>query len=214
MHGVVLGDLMEKRLYLRPTEWKVTCDYEYREKYRQLWDVLSDAPMSTEFANARFLVPRLAKNGLAMFVDCDVMFRCNPMDVFKLVDPSKAVTCVKHVHVPDRMTKMDGQMQTRYARKNWSSVMIFNCDHPANKRLTPELINTAPGRDLHRFCWLEDDDIGELPAAYNYLVGITNLPEGEEPKIVHWTEGAPCMPGYEHAEFAQEFWKELRQWAH
>jgi lipopolysaccharide biosynthesis glycosyltransferase len=169
--------------------------------------------MATEFAISRFLVPHLAKSGWALFMDCDMLVRADLMELFALADPSKAVMCVKHRHVPPPGLKMDGQEQTRYARKNWSSVMLLNRDHPANKRLTVEMINSVPGRDLHRFCWLEDDKIGELPPEWNFLVGHTKLPRGKSPKIVHFTEGTPAMAGYENVEFADEFWAQLQAWA-
>ena len=84
---------------------------------------------------------------------------------------------------------MDQVTQTKYSRKNWSSLMLFNLGYPANARLTLEMVNTLPGRDLHRFCWLRDDEIGELPARWNHLVGYT--PEGEPPGLLHFTAGSP-----------------------
>jgi lipopolysaccharide biosynthesis glycosyltransferase len=201
--GVVLDELRRRGLYTRPTE----------QRGAQLWDVISDAPMSTEFACSRFLVPHLAKSGLALFMDCDIMARTNIMDLFALADPSKAVQCVQHEHAPIETMKMDGQIQTTYGRKNWSSVMLFNLDHPANKRLTVDMVNELPGRDLHRFCWLDDHEIGSLPARWNYLVGHTRLEAGDEPALVHWTEGAPCLNGMAGVEYEREFWEELEWWA-
>jgi hypothetical protein len=102
---------------------------------------------------------------------------------------------------------MDDQLQVRYARKNWSSLMLINHAHPANERLTVEMVNTLPGRDLHRFCWLQDDEIGALPPAWNYLVGHT---KGVcVPKLVHFTDGYPLMPGYENATYA-DAWRQER----
>ena len=106
---------------------------------------------------------------------------------------------------------MDGQAQVQYARKNWSSFMLFNCDHPSNKLLTKDMLNIVPGRDLHRLCWLNDDEIGELPPVWNYLVGYTKTEN--EPKVVHFTSGTPWMPGYENCEYADEANEELRLWA-
>ena len=107
---------------------------------------------------------------------------------------------------------LDGQAQTQYERKNWSSVMVFNVDHPANAQLTPAMVNALPGRDLHRFCWLEDDQIGELAPEWNFLVGHTD--PSVEPKIVHFTEGGPWMSGYENVAYADEWrrqlWRELK----
>src|SRR4051812_46153744 len=149
-----------------------------------MWDVISDAPMSTQHANARFLVPHLAKTGWALFMDGDMMVRGNLTKVLDGIDSSKAVYCVKHVHEPPVGVKMDGQSQTRYSRKNWSSFLLWNVEAEANKRLTLEMINTLPGRDLHRLCWLEDDEIGELGPEWNFLIGHTD--PSVNPKVVHF----------------------------
>lgn len=92
-------------------------------------------------------------------------------------------------HLRDHYSKMDGQLQTDYPRKNWSSVVLWNCDHPANKELTIEVLNTWPGRDLHAFKWLKDEEIGNLPVEWNYLVGVTTEPV--KPKLAHFTLGGP-----------------------
>lgn len=176
-----------------------------------LWDLISQAPMSTEFAISRFLVPHLAKTGWALFMDGDMLVRHNLSEAFEQADPTKAVMCVKHNYVPTDGTKMDGQAQTNYACKNWSSFMLFNCDHPANRALTLDLINTARGRDLHQFCWLSENDIGELGPEWNWLVGHSS--PDIDPKVVHFTEGTPDMPGYEHVPYADEWREELRRWA-
>jgi len=136
--------------------------------------------------------------------------------LFDQLDPRYAVMCVKHRHEPAEGVKMDGQVQSQYHRKNWSSVMAFNVDHPANDALTVELINSVPGRDLHRFCWLTDDLIGELHQRWNHLVGYTRLyepPAPDNPAIIHWTDGYPLLKGYEQADYADEFFVELNAWA-
>ncbi|CDX26692.1 conserved hypothetical protein [Mesorhizobium plurifarium] len=201
VRGLVQSNLRAAGLYYRPTS----------VRDGRIWDDISDAPCSTEFSNSRFLVPHLAKTGLALFVDCDVLARANVETLFNRFDTDKAVMVVKHNFAPPEGLKMDGQVQTQYARKNWSSCMIFNVDHPANKALTVEMVNTLPGRDLHAFCWLEDGLIGELDASWNYLVGHTN-PE-IDPDIVHFTDGIPTMPGYENCEYADEWRAELERWA-
>lgn len=210
--GIVLDDLRRAGVYNRPTELRTDVD----GARDQLWDVISEAPMSTEFAISRFLTPWLAGSGLAAFLDCDIMARVSLTDLFDLYDPRYAVMCVKHRHDPVETVKMGGQVQTMYPRKNWSSVMLFNCDHPANQRLTVKMINERPGRDLHAFCWLEDDEIGELPPQWNYLVGHSKLYDAitpRNPAIVHWTDGYPLLDGYRDAEFAEEFFDELTSWA-
>jgi len=175
--------------------------------------------MSTQFSNSRFLVPQMVKYlsapgsrpRWALFMDCDMLVRDDINGLFDACDPSKAVMVVKHNHTPANVIKMDGMAQTRYGRKNWSSVCCFNVDHPANERLTLELINSKPGRDLHGFCWLKDDEIGELDPRWNYLVG--HSPYCDNPGIVHFTDGIPPMAGFEHCEFAEEWRVELEAWA-
>jgi lipopolysaccharide biosynthesis glycosyltransferase len=190
-------------LYTRPT-----C----RSDSGQLWDEISRAPMSTEFAISRFFTPLLAKfQGWALFMDADVLVRSNLIELFNAADSTKAVMCVQHAFDDASGTKMDGQLQVPYPRKNWSSVMLFNCAHPANAALTPQLLNSVPGRDLHRFCWLEDDQIGALDPAWNWLVGHSD--PAIAPKIVHFTDGFPLMPGYESQAYADEWRDSLVDWA-
>jgi hypothetical protein len=160
-----------------------------------LYDLPSNAPSSTEFAISRFLVPLLAQTGWALFVDCDVVFLADVAELFEQADPSKAVMVVKHQPLLDEGTKMDGQLQQRYPRKNWSSVMLFNCDHPANRRLSLQDINERPGRDLHAFYWLADSEIGRLTPEWNWLVGVQ--PKPLFPKLAHFTLGGPFTPGWD-----------------
>ena len=197
IYGLVLRDLRKRGLYTRPTELRGA----------QLWDVISDAPMSTEFAISRFLVPHLARSGWAVFMDCDMMAFADIGKLLRSLDRSKALYCVKHVHEPVDAVKMDGQLQTFYARKNWSSFMAINCNHPSNKALTVEMVNTLPGRDLHALCWLKDEEIGELDPSWNFLVGHTD--PTITPKVVHWTSGGPWLEKYANAPFAEQ-WMDAR----
>lgn len=201
VHALVLDDLKGRGLYSRPTE----------RRDSRLWDVISDAPMSTEHANARFLTPHLAKSGWALFCDGDILVRGDVVELFEALDPAKALYCVKHQYQAAPGQKMDGQIQTNYARKNWSSVMAINCDHPSNEALSIELINTVPGRELHAFSWLQDEEIGELGPEWNYLVDVS--PMIENPMIVHFTLGTPDMAGYEDCGYAPEWRRERSLWA-
>ena len=204
IYGIVLDDLIRDGLYTRPIE----------ERDGQLFDPISGAPMSTEFAISRFFTPYLADTGWALFLDCDMLVRVNLLRLFELAesgDQNIAVYCVKHNHVPDDIVKMDGQTQTRYARKNWSSFCLFNCDHPRNKALTLKKLNTLPGRDLHRFCWLDDEQIGTLGPEWNYLVEETNA--DVKPNVLHFTKGGPWMKGYEGVDYSDQWNEALREWA-
>lgn len=170
-----------------------------------MWDFNSNAPQSTEFAISRFAVVILAHSGWALGVDCDVVFMEDPHTLEQYADDSKAVMVVKHPPLMTAGFKMDNQIQTVYQRKNWSSVIYWNLDHPANRRLNLTTLNQWPGRDLHGFRWLADSEIGELPREANWLVGVQ--PKPEHPIIAHFTLGVPAMEGHEKDEYA-EIWTE------
>lgn len=209
VHGLVLSELRASGLYTRPTA----------RRRGKLWDEISGAHMSTEFALSRFLVPELMRRqtrrghagGWAVFMDCDVMVRANPDHLRELLDDDMALMCVKHDHRPNGNIKMDEQVQTAYPRKNWSSVMALNCDHDANQALDVEMVNALPGLDLHRFCWLGDSDIGALPHEWNYLVGHTD--GVVEPKLVHWTDGGPWFLHMQDVPYSSEWFSHLTRWA-
>lgn len=201
VRGIVLSDLVNRGLYTRPMSYQDG----------QLFDDISGAPCSTQFAISRFFTPLLAGAGWALFLDCDFLVRTNLCRLFEMLQPDKALYCVHHEHNPEEMTKMDGQTQTRYRRKNWSSFMVFNCDHPSNKRLTVRKLNRWPGRDLHAFRWLKDDEIGTLGLQWNWL---NNVSTGNvEPKCVHFTLGTPDMQGYGDQPYADEWSEALEDWA-
>jgi len=157
-----------------------------------------DKLASTEFTFTRFLVPALMDyKGWALFIDCDMLLQSDITELFKLADDQYAVMVVKHAFYPTHTVKMDGKKQSRYPRKNWSSVMLFNCSHPSNKILTKDLVNdeTKDGAYFHRFSWLEDKEIGTLHHEWNYLVGHHYLHDGP-PKLIHYTEGGPWFKNY------------------
>lgn len=175
----------------------------------QLFDDISGAPMSTRHAIARFWVPRLCGfTGWALFTDGDVLFRDDVTKVFELADPDKAVMVVQHSAMLEEGSKKLGHVQQAYSRKNWSSVILWNCGHLANRALTREVLNDWPGRDLHAFKWLRDDQIGALPAKWNHLVDVS--PPDPDPSIVHYTLGCPDVDGHEHGAFAEEWLRASR----
>jgi hypothetical protein len=185
-------------LYQRPTTRRADV----------LWDLISDQPMSTEFSLARFWAPLLAQaSSWALFVDCDFLFRADVVELFELADPRYAVMVVKQNHAPAEGMKMDGQVQTAYPRKNWSSLMLWNMAHAGTRRLTLGEANTLTKHSLHGFSWLKDSEIGELPPEWNWLEGYSD--PGITPKAVHFTRGTPDMPGYERSRYADEWMCEL-----
>lgn len=164
---------------------------------------------SNEFSFSRFLVPYLCGfKGKALFMDCDMMFRADPKELFDLMEDNKSVMVVKHEYTPKTKTKYLGAIQYQYPRKNWSSVMLFNCEHEHCKRLTPEYINKSEPATLHRFYWTHDDAIGELSVDWNHLVG--DYPPNPNAKIVHWSIGGPYFVEYHDTEFSGE-WIELEK---
>ena len=196
-------------------------------------DAVDQRPFSTDFAFTRFLVPALMDyRGWALFFDCDFLFRT---DVAKLLvdhaDPKNPVACVKHSHEPPEGVKMDAQLQQRYRCKNWSSFMLFNCSHPYLRRLTPTVVNTWTGQELHAFDWLPNwGHIGEIDERWNWLVGHSpttvdglclvrasepgedgapNFAEPVSPFAVHFTDGGPWFPAYRDVPYALE-WEAVR----
>ncbi len=211
IYGLVLSKLREAGLYTRPTRETVNSD-----GHVQMIDELSirsdyNGRISTQHAISRFLVPYLARTQWALYLEGDMMVRAPLPPLFASLNSKYAVYCVKHDHRPMSDRKMDGQEQSRYERKNWSSFAIWNVNHPANQINWRGLVNTLPGRDLHAFSWLDDDQIGELDPAWNVLVGYSN--PAIVPSNIHWTSGTPAMRGYENVAFSEE-WRAARdEWA-
>lgn len=165
-----------------------------------------DPLQSTEFSFSRFLVPYLSGyQGWAIFMDCDMLVLDDIAKLWELRDDRYAVQVVKHDHVPPETEKFLGRTQTRYQKKNWSSVMLFN--NAKCTALTPAYVNTASGLELHQFKWLDDDSlIGELPSRWNHLVGF-DAPR-DDAGIVHFTIGGPYFNEYKNCEYAEAWFAE------
>ena len=172
----------------------------------KLWCTISQAHMSTEFAISRFCVPFLQEEGWALFLDCDIICWSDIRELFHLAQDKYAVMVCKHQQESGPATKMDGQSQLYYNRKNWSSVVLWNCDHPANKGLTERRLNNWTGRRLHAFKWLEDAEIGELPQIWNWLINVTpGVPK--QVGIWHYTLGGPWLPEWKTQPY-DEYWEQ------
>lgn len=173
----------------------------------QRFDGRDGAPSSTDFSYLRFLVPALEAycDAWVLFTDPDVLWRADVAELFDLARADKAVMCVKHDHRPHEALKMTGTLQRRYARKNWSSLMLLR--PAANRALTKYRVNLESKDWLHRLAWLADEEIGALPEAWNWLAGWS--PPTVEPKLVHFTRGTPDMAGHEDEPFAGEWWRAL-----
>jgi hypothetical protein len=163
---------------------------------------------STEFSLTRFLVPHLSGfAGWSVYMDCDMLCR---VDIAALAaeiarQGDKAVLLCKHDYVPKGDRKFLDHVQTKYPRKNWSSLMLFNNERC--RSLTPEYVNSATGLDLHRFAWTEDRLIGDLDLEWNWLVGeYTHNPSA---RIVHFTRGGPYFEPYRNSDYAEEWFAEF-----
>lgn len=164
---------------------------------------------STQFAFARFFTPYLSNfEGISIFCDGDFLFLESIDKLIDLYDSKYALMCCKHDYRPTGDKKMNGQIQTCWPRKNWSSLMIFNNEHPKNKTLNPLTINNQSGAFLHRFKWLEDEEIGSLPLQWNWLVGWYKEPEDGRPYALHYTEGGPWLDNYRDCEYS-DLWLNL-----
>ncbi len=161
---------------------------------------------STDFSFSRFLVPYLSGyQGWSIFMDCDMLVLDDIAKLWALSDERYAVQVVKHNHVPKEEIKFLGATQTKYEKKNWSSVILFN--NPQCKALTPEYVNRASGLELHQFKWLGNDDlIGEIPHRWNHLVGYD--PPNPDVSLVHYTIGGPYFPEYRDCEHAAVWQRE------
>ena len=162
-----------------------------------------DPKQSNEFSFTRFLVRFLnGYEGHAIFMDCDMLVLDDIKKLWDLRSPDKDVQVVKHDYVPRDEIKYLGTTQYKYPRKNWSSMMIFNCEYCTT--LTPEYVNNASGLELHQFKWTEN--IGELPKDWNHLV--SEYPPNPNAKLVHYTVGGPYFREYQNCEFAEEWFNE------
>lgn len=161
----------------------------------------------------RFLVPHLSGYaGWSVFMDCDMLCRTDIAELAAAIDLQAdcAVLVCKHDYVPKTDRKFLGQVQTRYVRKNWSSLMVFN--NARCTALSPEYVNTASGLDLHRFAWLDDDEIGELPLDWNWLVG--EYPYRADARMVHYTLGGPYFDETRQCDYADEWFDEFDSMRH
>jgi hypothetical protein len=162
---------------------------------------------STEFSMTRFLVPYLSDyTGWSLYMDCDMLCRADIATLATEVErqPDKAVLVCKHDYVPKSERKFFDQVQTKYARKNWSSLMLFNNERC--RALSPAYVNSASGLELHRFAWTHDRTIGQLEPQWNWLVG--EYPHNPAAKIVHFTLGGPYFPDYRACDYADEWFAE------
>lgn len=164
---------------------------------------------SNDFVYSRFLTPYLHNfEGWAIFADGDMVCQSDIKELWDLRDETKALQVVMHDYKTKFNQKYLGNTNENYPRKNWSSLILWNCSHPKHKVLTPDFISNQTGKYLHRFSWLDDEDIGELPIDWNWLA--IEYPNNLKAKIIHYTLGTPCFKDYRNTEMAVT-WHEVQQ---
>ena len=147
---------------------------------------------SNHFIYTRFLVPHLQQyNGWAIFIDGDMIVRGDIAELWDQQNYHKDVLVVKHDYKTRMPVKYLGAKNEDYPRKNWSSVILWNCSSFPNRKLTPEFIQKSTGSELHRFTWLDDERIGELPKEWNWLPD--EYGPNPDAKLLHYTLGTPCF---------------------
>ncbi len=164
---------------------------------------------SNDFVYSRFLTPYLNNfKGWAIFADGDMVCQSDIKELWDLRDETKALQVVMHDYKTKFNQKYLGNTNENYPRKNWSSLILWNCSHPKHKVLTPDFISSQTGKYLHRFSWLDDEDIGELPIDWNWLAIEYSI--NPKAKIIHYTLGTPCFKDYRNTEMAVT-WHEVQQ---
>jgi lipopolysaccharide biosynthesis glycosyltransferase len=159
---------------------------------------------SNDFVYSRFLTPYLNEfDGWAIFADGDMICQADLKELIGMADRNKALMVVKHDYQTKASIKYLGNINENYPRKNWSSVILWNCSHPKHKILTPEFVSNQTGKFLHRFSWLDDDDIGELPVEWNWLA--CEYEKNTDAKLIHYTLGTPCFKDFRDTDMA-EIW--------
>ena len=165
--------------------------------------------LSNDFIYSRFLTPYLNNfHGWAIFADGDMICQSDIKELWDLRDETKALLVVKHDYVTKANRKYLGNINENYPRKNWSSLILWNCAHPKHRILTPDFIAQQTGQFLHRFSWLDDNDIGDLPKEWNWLA--SEYPQNKAAKIIHYTLGTPCFKDYRNTDMS-DIWFETHK---
>ena len=144
--------------------------------------------------------------GWAIFIDGDMILRTDIVELWNLCDATKDVMVVKHNYQTRMTEKYLGARNENYPRKNWSSVILWNCSSYPNRKLTPDFVQQSTGAELHRFTWLDDARIGELPPEWNWLPD--EFGANTNAKLLHYTLGTPCFHEFATTPQGEEWHRE------
>ena len=168
---------------------------------------------SNDFIYSRFLVPYLnGFQGHAIYLDGDMLVKGDIVDLWNQKCASTALQCVKHDYQTKAPVKYLGQKNEDYPKKNWSSVILWNCGHPTHRNLVPDTVSKMTGKQLHRFLWMNEAQIGALSPSWNWLE--TENPPNPKANLVHYTLGTPCFDEYSETETAWQWKNELSRSLH
>ena len=160
---------------------------------------------SNDFIYSRFLVPYLMGfEGWAIYADGDMVCLEDIKKLWDLRDEKYAIQVVKHNYKTKMRNKYWGNKNENYPRKNWSSLILWNCNHSSHKILTPEFVEKQSGAFLHRFFWIKDEEIGELEKEWNWLA--MEYEDKKNINLIHYTIGTPCFKEYENTSLSS-YWK-------
>jgi len=159
---------------------------------------------SNHFIYTRFLVPYLMEyQGWAIFIDGDMIVRGDIAELWDLKQYTRDAMVVKHDYKTRMKEKYLGSPNEDYPRKNWSSVILWNCNAIRNRQLDPEFVQKSTGAFLHRFSWIDDNRLGELPPEWNWLPD--EYGPNPDAKLLHYTLGTPCFEEFKHTPM-NEHW--------
>lgn len=162
---------------------------------------------SNQFIYSRFLVPYLTNySGHAIFIDGDMIVKGDIAELWNMRSFEHDVQVVKHDYKTKLSTKYLGAKNEDYPCKNWSSVIIWNCSTFPNQKLTPSFIQNSTGAQLHRFSWIDNDRIGEIPMEWNWLD--IEYDPNPSAKLIHYTLGTPCFHEFSTSSMAAEWHQE------
>ena len=180
-------------------------------KRARIYERKREPTQSTEFSFTRFLVPYLSGySGRAIFMDCDILCLADIEELWEMTDVFgregfPAVCVAKHTYTPKTEKKHLGRVQTKYIKKNWSSVMVFNCSHYDCQKLSPWYVSKQPGLVLHQFEWTRAYRVDSFPIEWNWLVG--EYPYKQDIKLAHFTIGGPWFEDTKNCDYS-DLWRE------
>jgi hypothetical protein len=135
-----------------------------------------------------------------------MVVRGDIIELYESLKTAHDVAVVKHDYKTRMPVKYMGAPNEDYPRKNWSSVIVWDCQSYPNRKLTPDFVQRQPGSFLHRFSWIDDDRIQALPIEWNWLPD--ELGENAEAKLLHYTLGTPCFHEFVDTTQAEEWHRE------